>query len=551
MAPSPELPADPPRRAAPLVTSDSPAPLPKHGRRKARTPVPEGARDPAEASAQHEAGDPLVALITTAARDAGPWFALSLLFHVVILAVLGFIVMRRERHPEVLTTISGFNYKDIGPNRRRKSIVPVQVDAVKIEPADGTSRQRPKAKLEKPPVDPDALVRKPSEVNVAGALAARGAGGSSGGGGGGREWLARQGGNEKSESAVSLGLAWLSRMQKPNGSWQLQKKDENKKWDDPGYPDGGELKTDAGATALALLAFQGAGHTHRDGPYAQRLARAIEWLLGMQKKSGVLKGDFYDFEREGDAASFYAHGQATIALCEAYAMTRDERLLQPIRDALAFTYAAQHPVTGGWKYRRHSEGDLSVFGWQIMALQSARMAGLEVPSEVLDKAAGFLDLVQEQDGSRYRYEIKATRSATPAMTAEGLLCRQYLGWPRNHTAMQAGVKYLMEPENLPKWNSGRRSIYQWYYAAQVLHNLQGPEWEEWNLAMQEELVKNQQKGGGKTGGSWHPFQPAGAIDENADKGGRLYITCLALLTLEVYYRHLPLYRDALPDSAGP
>ena len=72
------------------------------------------------------------------------------------------------------------------------------------------------------------------------------------------------------------------------------------------------------------------------------------------------------------------------------------------------------------------------------------------------------------------------------MTAEGLLCRQYLGWPRNHPALVSGVKYLLEPENLPDWDSGRRNIYHWYYASQVLHNLQGSEWETWNSARREE-----------------------------------------------------------------
>jgi hypothetical protein len=328
---------------------------------------------------------------------------------------------------------------------------------------------------------------------------------------------------------VSLGLGWLSRQQRPDGHWELHQ----------GYPDAGQIRTSTGATALALLAFLGAGHTHHDGPYKEKVGKGLWWLLSIQKKNG----DFYDIDREGDAASFYSHGQATIVLCEAYAMTRDADFQQPIRDALAYICDAQHPTTGGWKYRRRSEGDLSVFGWQIMALQSARMAGLEVPPEVLDRASQFLDLVHEEKGARYRYEPDPLKSFTPAMTAEGLLCRQYLGWPRDHPALRAGVKYLLEPENLPDWSSGRRNIYHWYYASQVLHNLQGSDWETWNGVLREELVKAQVKGGGKVGGSWHPFQPAGAIDENSDKGGRLYVTCLCLLTLEIYYRHLPLYGE--------
>ena len=232
-----------------------------------------------------------------------------------------------------------------------------------------------------------------------------------------------------------------------------------------------------------------------------------------------------------------------IALCEAYALTRDAEMLPSIQEGLTYLYDAQHPKTGGWKYRRQSEGDLSVFGWQIMALQTARMAGIEVSTNVLDRAGRFLELVSEENGARYRYDPREQKPPTLAMTAEGLLCRQYLGWPRNHPALQAGVAYLVQPENLPKWNSGRRNIYHWYYASQVLHNMQGSDWETWNEALRAELVENQVKGVGKVGGSWHPFQPSGAADENADKGGRLYITCLCLLTLEVYYRHLPLYRD--------
>jgi len=541
MPPKPEIPSDPPRRATTPSSGGPPAAGKKRVAKALKMRVPEIAIDVPDD--QPDGPDPLVEMLRQGAKAAGPGFVLSLVIHIVILAVLGFVVMKHERQKEFPTVLSGFNFNDVGPQGRRKAITPVEVEGVKIEPADAATGPRKKTVTEKPEGNPDSGILNPSAVNVAGALAARGSGGSGGGTSGtGREGLGAQGGTEKSESAVSVGLAWLSRQQQSDGHWELHQ----------GYPDAGQIRTNSGATALTLLAFQGAGHTHRSGPYKQKLEKAINWLLGVQKKEGSLKGDFYDYDREGDAASFYSHGQATIALCEAYALTHDERLLKPIHNALAFIYEAQHPVTGGWKYRRHSEGDLSVFGWQIMALQTARMAGIDVPQDVLVKAAGFLDLVQEQNGSRYRYELQETKSATPAMTAEGLMCRQYLGWPRDHSAMRAGVKYLLEPENLPNWNSGRRNIYHWYYAAQVLHNLQGPEWEEWNAKMREELVRNQAKGGGKTGGSWNPFQPAGAIDENSDKGGRLYVTCLALLTLEVYYRHLPLYRDVAADAtAGP
>jgi hypothetical protein len=469
---------------------------------------------------------PAFPLLRDKVRVAGPGLVTSLALHVVILVILAFVAVRNERQTAFPTTISAFNEYESGTKRRHKAIVPVQIDALKIEPVGAIADNPDTQRIEKAEDAAPPAVRRPSEVNVSGALAARTAGD-----GGARAGLAGQGGNEKSETAVALGLGWLARQQLADGHWELHQ----------GYPDPGQVRTSTGATALALMVFLGAGHTQQDGPYREKIGKAIDWLLAVQKKAGVLKGDFYDFDREGDAASFYAHGQATIALCEAYALTRNERLLTPIRAALAFIAEAQHPVSGGWKYRRHSEGDLSVFGWQIMALESARMAGLDLPLGVLEKAAGFLDLVQEQEGSRYRYEPSEAKSATPAMTAEGLFCRQYLGWPRDHPALRAGISYLLEPANLPKWNSSRRNVYCWYYAAQVLHNLGGNDWEVWNTAMRDELLKSQAKEG-KVAGSWNPFQPAGAVDENADKGGRLYVTCLCLLTLEVYYRHLPLYR---------
>ena len=534
MPKSPELPPDSSRRTSTQAAEGSLAP------RKRRGAAGANVKQTIERNDQPEGGDPLVELLREHAHAAGPGVALSLGFHLLLLTVLAFVAIKHERPKSIPTTISGFDANGLDQPGQPRTIVPVQIETAKTEVAEVPAGKPSQAKSEKPADDSDAGVRSPLEVDVSGALGGRSFGssgssgkGNSGGGAPGRgEILAAQGGTASTESAVSLGLGWLSRQQRPDGHWELHQ----------GYPDAGQLRTSTGATALALLAFLGAGHTHRDGPHKEKVGKGLKWLLGVQKKSGSQTGDFYDFDRAGDAASFYAHGQASITVCEAYAMTHDREFLQPIRDALAYICEAQHPTTGGWKYRRRSEGDLSVFGWQIMALQSARMAGLEVPQEVLERAAQFLDLVQEQQGARYRYEPDQSKSFTPAMTAEGLLCRQYLGWPRNHPAMLSGVEYLLLPENLPNWNSGRRNVYHWYYASQVLHNLQGKDWETWNAVLRDELVKSQVKGGGRVGGSWHPSLPAGAIDENADKGGRLYVTCLCLLTLEVYYRHLPLYK---------
>ena len=120
------------------------------------------------------------------------------------------------------------------------------------------------------------------------------------------------------------------------------------------------------------------------------------------------------------------------------------------------------------------------------------------------------------------------------MTAEALLMRQYLGAKRDDPLLVAGADYLRN--NLP--SLVRRDSYYWYYATQVMFHMQGEHWDEWNGRLRDMLINAQLKDGGSAG-SWNPIQP------NEDKwgkaGGRLYLTCLNTLMLEVYYRHLPLY----------
>jgi hypothetical protein len=190
-------------------------------------------------------------------------------------------------------------------------------------------------------------------------------------------------------------------------------------------------------------------------------------------------------------------------------------------------------------------GDMSVTGWFVMALQSARMAGLEVPSPVFDKIGEFLDLVARGDdegydvGSRYAYRVRDP--ATLSMTAEGLLCRQFLGWRRDDPRLEAGVEYVVR--NLPSWDN--RNVYYWYYATQVCHHMEGPSWQKWNRVMRKLLPENQVTRGPERG-SW---DPDGDRWGGPGYGGRLFVTCLSIYTLEVYYRHLPLYRTGLLDDA--
>jgi hypothetical protein len=247
-------------------------------------------------------------------------------------------------------------------------------------------------------------------------------------------------------------------------------------------------------------------------------------MLAEQRPDGDLRG------RSDGNAGMYAHGQATIVLCEAFLMTGDEELRRPAQRAVDFIVNAQH-AAGGWRYSPGQPGDTSVLGWQWMALQSARAANLTVPDETLELAANFLDSVGHQGGSLYSY--LQGHPPTHVMTAEALLCRIYQGWKLDTPELMRGVEYLTT-NHLPRERDP--NIYYWYYATQTMHHVGGDDWDTWNAHMREILVDLQERRG-HAAGSWSPR------GDHASAGGRIYMTALAVCSLEVYYRHLPLFRQ--------
>jgi hypothetical protein len=226
-------------------------------------------------------------------------------------------------------------------------------------------------------------------------------------------------------------------------------------------------------------------------------------------------------------------------LCEAFAMTGDEELRIPAQKAIDYIVKAQYN-DGGWRYhpepRRGDRGDTSVVGWQLMALQSARAANLNVPERTMLRASLYLDNCQSDGGAQYAY--MAGHAPTPVMSAEALLCRMYLGWTKKQKpALTRGAELLVE-RHLP--NRRDPNIYYWYYATQTLHHFGGEEWDKWNLHMRDTLTQSQETSG-HAAGSWTPR------GDHAAAGGRIYMTSLAVCTLEVYYRHLPIFRQIKLD----
>jgi len=333
------------------------------------------------------------------------------------------------------------------------------------------------------------------------------------------------GGTKRGERAVAAGLDWLARHQFDDGHWGVDHRPRCR--DGTCTGEGHHPDPPIAMTALGVLPFLGAGETHMTkGRYQNVVRKGLAYLMKNQRENGDLTGG------AGTASMMYHQGLGALALSEAYGMTKDAELRRRAQLALDFIQSAQHSE-GGWRYVPGQPGDTSVTGWQIMALKSGQMGGLSVSSTVLDNAAKFLKKMSKGNyGGMFTYTENG--SPTPAMTSVGLLCSQYLGVQRTDPLMAEGVAYMMA--NPPEART--RVLYYWYYATQVLHNVPGPEWDQWNRKMRRALIETQTWQGCALG-SWDPNAPP---EPHITTAGRMMVTSLAVLTLEVYYRYLPLYK---------
>ncbi len=340
---------------------------------------------------------------------------------------------------------------------------------------------------------------------------------------GGSEQFFANGGTRASHAAVEAGLRWLAAHQMPNGSWSFLQHTApncNGQCRNPGM----HKEATRGATAMGLLPFLGAGHTHKTGEYKETVEAGLAYLSSAIKLDPLKGGSLYE-----GGGRMYSHGLGAMALCKAYAMTDDKALHNPSQSVISFICYAQDPLGGGWRYEPRQKGDTSVAGWQIMALKTGHGAFLHVPPIVVKKAFAFLDDVQANSGANYGY---TGPGAGPATTAIGLLCRMHLGWKRDNPALQRGV------EHLSKLGPSHSNLYYNYYATQVLYHWQGDMWEQWNKQMRDWLIETQVKGTTHEAGSWYVGGGHGK------SGGRLYSTSMALMILEVYYSPLlPIDRE--------
>ncbi len=367
-----------------------------------------------------------------------------------------------------------------------------------------------------------------------------------------RDLLAKGGGDADSENAVLGALKWLSRHQSADGSWKTRGyKERCRKLarhadTPPCTPNPGEDEHDAGVTALALLAFLGAGYTplspddHDGIVFGETVKKGLQWFLSRQRPDG-------DFASPNQPKAIYVHALAAQAMAETYGFTGLGIYKDSAQKAVTYLLAAQNPGKG-WRYGPKSgDNDSSVTGVCVGALHSAELARLHVPRAAYDGARAWLDEVTEEGYSRVGYTHKGTGKVFipgknedfdhhETLTALGVTSRLIIDRNRKDPKLIGGCDLLLRDK--PSFKGNETDFYYWLHASQAIYQLDGPsgkKWQAWNLEMKRTLTAAQNKAAaGCTGGSWEP------VDRWSLEGGRVYATAINALTLETYYRYAPL-----------
>jgi hypothetical protein len=445
---------------------------------------------------------------------------ISLILHVLLLLLMAFLFMpqRAGVGPLVLNAWeSGATVADANIESVSVSLSDQQQNSLFLSPLPIPQPMLP-SRAETPAVAPTPTM--PFEIApISTDQVAAGGGGLSGRAAARRADLVQKGGgNDQSELAVDMALEWLARHQWPDGGWSFR------------HPEGRESRnagssaSRTAATGLALLCFLGRNHNHVEpSQYQKVVLDGLNYLMKTSKK-----GDLTQLTEH----SMYGQGIATLALAEALAVSQDPQLREPVQLAVDFIVKAQHPQ-GGWRYMPGQIGDINITGWQWLALKTARLAGIKVPDETMQKASKFIESQSVSPGAFFTYPGLDPTIAQPVPTAIGVLLRMHQGWQPNRDEIQMGVSYLAEQNVSPN------HIYFNYYATMALFHFGGPLWKFWNEEMRDYLVNTQNHAGDERGSWYFPHPKTG------NEGGRLYCTAIATLTLEVYYRHLRLYDTAI------
>jgi len=351
-----------------------------------------------------------------------------------------------------------------------------------------------------------------------------------------KEAIAKFHGSAESENAVKAALAWLMRHQASDGHWSCRSFTRQcEAGDDSCRGTGSLADVDPGLTALSLLAFLSGGNFPGDGrEFGYCVGRGLDYLISIQHSSGRIGPPC--------AHELYNHSVATLALTEAWMLSKDDSLKEPVEKAVKYLIGTQQE-RGGWDYTpaRTGRNDTSITGFAVMALKSAHTAGIEIPWMTTWGLLEHFDRMTRDSGETvYSDQGVGAGRMGEGMVAVGAVSRQFLGWPLQSPQLVRQYDILLR--NLPRWEkleeNSFHTTYYWYYGTLALFECGGEKWEEWNNSLRDMLVKRQRRDGCARG-SWDP-----ADKWLGNAAGRIYNTAMNAMNLQIYYRYLPLYEQS-------
>jgi hypothetical protein len=342
------------------------------------------------------------------------------------------------------------------------------------------------------------------------------------------------------DRSIEKALAWLASRQREDGSFLAQ---------DIAQP---------GVTSLCVLAYLSCGHTPDGKPYGDRISRAIDYILSCRQDDGLLakvQTPPHFGLHTAAHTNIYNHAISSLALSEVYGMTRAEqarRIRQALEQAVEFTLARQQERKpqvedqGGWRYLRrwyYRDADMSVTGWQLMSLRSARNSGIEIPPEAPAEALEFIQRLYDPQRQCFIYELSPDGNhPTRGMVGAGILSLSLAGkhdtpmardaakWLLRHD-FNAYNRQMIDPRTGQESTSRDRYHYGAYYCSQAMFQLGGKYWQAFYPPLVDTFVKHQ-----NADGSWQ----AEAGEDH--RYGNTYTTALVVLAMTPPYELLPIFQ---------
>jgi hypothetical protein len=312
------------------------------------------------------------------------------------------------------------------------------------------------------------------------------------------------------DQAIVRALKFLAAEQRESGAWVVQAYGES-----------------TAATSLAVMAFLAAGHVPGEGPYGEQLIKGIRWVMSQQQREGMLVA-------AQSHGPMYSHGISTLMLAEVIGMLGKEDAKQcreVLKKAVSIILIAQNVPkhdrhAGGWRYKPlDRDADISVTGWQLLALRAAKNIGMDVPADNIDLAVQYVKKCS--DNNRGGFSYQPGNGPTPTRTGTGILCLEICGQHKADETL-AAADYLLNDPLRPHSNY---YFYGVYYCTVGMFKVGGKHWEMTRDSITEQLLVSQ-----NLDGSWNS---SFGSEKNM---GKVYCTSMAVLGLAVEYQFLPIYQ---------